>query len=265
MKPCEWPVVYSSCDDCSLPEDATPEQIADQEQYESMAVEFLWNWTSRNLGLCPETVAASNRFDPCDCRTTRSTFWGRGPFNSQHRPAPSGPVLFDGEWYNSACGVHRDPAEVSLPGPVHDITRVEIDGVPFTGPIRVENRRFLIREDGEPWPDGIVVSYRRGIEVPIGGQIAAGRLACEFKKAACGDRTCSLPQRIQTISRQGVTVGIAIDQFEDIVRGGTGIWAIDSWVNSVTKPDRPSLVYSPDVRAKPQRRVVTWRPSAPSP
>ena len=267
MMPCpdSWPVDYSAAE-CALPEDADAETRERRERLEEMAVAFLWAWTGKNLGLCRETLVVEP-VDPCACVGAReSTFWGRGPYNRQYRRTRA-PYLVDGEWYNGPCEYHGAPWEIALPGPVHDIEAVTIGGVPFTGDIHVENRRYLVRVDGEPWPrDGsVTVMYRRGVPVPLGGQIAAGVLTCELEKALNKDRTCSLPQRIQSITRQGVTVGVAIDTFEDVERGRTGIWLIDSWVASMTRPPAPSLVHSPDTGRKGgrDRRVVTWQPTSP--
>jgi hypothetical protein len=101
------------------------------------------------------------------------------------------------------------------------------------------------------------VTYQQGKPVPVGGQIAAGLLACELAKAACGDKSCGLPQRVQSITRQGVTVAV-LDAFDDIDTGHTGIWLIDSWVASVTKRPRRWRVLSPDRRQPTVGRVQTW-------
>jgi hypothetical protein len=38
-----------------------------------------------------------------------------------------------------------------------------------------------------------------------------------------------------------------LDAFDDIEKGHTGIWIIDSWVTSITQPPARSVVLSPDV------------------
>jgi hypothetical protein len=101
-----------------------------------------------------------------------------------------------------------------------------------------------------------VVTYVRGVRVPEGGEIAAGVLALELAKAACNDNTCQLPKRMQTMTRQGVTVAM-LDSFDDVDKGHTGIWIIDSWVASMTKtPVRPTVL-SPDKPRHATRRS-TW-------
>jgi hypothetical protein len=76
------------------------------------------------------------------------------------------------------------------------------------------------------------IEYIAGIPVPKGGQVAAGILAVELGKAALKDSTCALPSRVQTITRQGVTMAI-LDTFEDLAKGRTGIPRIDMWIQSV--------------------------------
>ena len=71
-------------------------------------------------------------------------------------------------------------------------------------------------------------------------------LAWELSKAVeCPDE-CELPQRVQSVTRQGVSVTV-LDQFEDLDEGRTGIWLIDSWVASVTRPPSGGSVLSPDL------------------
>jgi hypothetical protein len=271
--PCTWPVLYPA--DCAaLGSDADPSP--DRARYEQMAAEFLWNWTGRSYGLCPVLLR------PCrkDCPAS-DTYWGLGPYTVGSSSFSGGagwsPALLDGHWMNVGCGVCGDdcaciggtPA-LSLPPSVHAITEVRIDGAALAASAyRVDNHALLVRLDGNAWPtcqnmaadprsaaNTFQVDYTRGVPVPLGGQVAAGALACELAKAATGDKTCALPQRVQTIARQGVTMTM-LDTFEDVERGRTGIWIVDSWVASVTQPRRGGSVRSVDI-PRPRSRVTTW-------
>lgn len=268
MEPCDWPVSYSACTECeplfSMPPSGTAE-------FERTAATFLWNWTGQRLGLCEVTVR------PCreSCTEGMSTYYGSGPYPANGLgTGPWRPVILNGQWYNlgcarcgDTCGCTQTPAVV-LPGPVDEVSEVRINGAVLAeDAYRVDNYRILVRTDGGEWPacqnlaagpdeDGTwQVTYTQGIPVPQGGRIAAGILACELAKAACGDKSCGLPQRVQTISRQGVTVAM-LDAFDDIDTGHTGIWLIDSWVASVMKPRRRSQVYSPDIPRPSPRRTT---------
>lgn len=264
--PCGWVADYSECSDTSVLTDLPAE---DQERFEGLAVEYLWRWTGKALGVCDVVVR------PCrqDCWEGQSTFFGSGP-----RPAGSGPwtpVVINGAWYNVGCGICSDDCSctdtpaIRLPGPVASVSQIRIDGVVLPpDSYRVDNQKLLIRTDGDRWPvcqdmsaapsetDTWEITYQRGLPVPVGGQIAAGLLALELAKAACNDKSCALPQRVQTVTRQGVTVAV-LDSFDDIDTGHTGIWLIDAWVASITKPPVRSRVYSPDVPRNPYRRT-TW-------
>jgi hypothetical protein len=260
---CEWPVDYGECGPCESLESLTATGI---EKFESMATEFLWRWTSRQFGLCEGTIR------PCrqDCFEGLSTYfgYGRGPLG----PSAFSPTLIRGQWFNVGCGGGCGDKcgcswgqNLRFEVPVYDVTSVEIDGAVLDpGAYRVDDHRWLVRQDGQQWPycqnmgrplgeaDTWAVTFRVGAPVPVGGQIAAGKLACELAKAACGDRSCELPQRVQSITRQGVTVAV-LDAFDDIDTGHTGIWLIDSWVASVTKPDIGFSIASPDIRGTGRR------------
>lgn len=263
----DWPITYPG--DCMA-----MDAVADPLVFEQMAVAYLWNWTGRSYGTCPVAVR------PCrsDCDGA-STFWGWGPFpNGSAQGRMWGPALVNGQWLNVGCGRCGDECgceqagftALRLPGGIVEISAVLVDGaaLPPTGAYRVDNGSLLVRTDGEPWPmcqdmtlpptepNTFQVDYIAGAEVPIGGQIAAGALACELAKAATSDSSCQLPRRIQTVARQGVTVSF-LDSMDDLDKGRTGIWIIDSWVASVTNPPVPSRVYSVDL-PRPRNRVTTW-------
>lgn len=252
--PCEWPIIPQENSHVGAPD------------YYDMAVEFLWRWTKGIFGLCEIVLR------PCrdDCQGF-TTFWGNGPYpwpGGSSRGYQFGPALINGSWLNlgcQRCGTHRcsctDLVGLTLPGPVAEIVEVLIDGVAVEPTAyRVANRRYLLRSDGGTWPvcqdlaaapteaDTFQVTYTRGVAVPPGGQVAAGILANQFALAAANDGACQLPKRIQTVTRQGVTVAM-IDSFDNVNQGFTGIWLIDSWVQSIVSAPKPSRVISPDYRS----------------
>lgn len=260
---------------CGPLDDLTPTQRAN---FERMAGEMLWNWTERVFGLCDVTIR------PCRSGCTsanwwRETFWGRGPYPWMDRVNSGSwvPLLIGGQWYNLDCGCagrcscsEEGPAALRLPGPVVSVSSVRIDGeVLDPSKYQVLYNRVLVRTDGGVWPacqnlqadadepNTFEITYRRGVPVPTGGQIAAGVLACELAKAACQDSSCQLPQRIQTLTRQGVTIGFN-DDFSMLDDGKTGIWLIDSWTASVKKIPSHAGVRSPDYKPNRTRTATTW-------
>lgn len=264
--PCTWEVSYETCSDEEV-EKMTPAQ---RERFEAMATAYLWNFTLRQFGTCPVVIR------PCtqDCTGGMPTFWGSGPYpQGGHLWAP---VWANSQWRNPTCGVCAQECqcvdgtrELALPGPVASVTAVKVDGATLVAGVdyRVVGNR-LVRLGPEPWPvcqdmyaaatepNTWEITYELGTSVPPGGQIAAGILALEFFKASCNDATCALPKRLQNITRQGVTVTL-LDNFENLEKGQTGLWLVDSWVASVVKtPNPPGRVYSPDI-PRPRHRVIT--------
>lgn len=243
---CEWEISYVGCPDTSVLGE-------NKDFYENIAKTYLWNWTERQFGVCDEMVR------PCrmDCGEG-STFMGQ--------PSPFQPMLIDGKWFNIGCSKCGDQCGcntlygIKLPGPVDSVTEILIDGQPVTD-YRLDMSTVyrsqswpkcqdLMKKDTEE--NTFSITYKKGIPVPEGGQLATGILAIEFAKAACKDTTCQLPKRLQSITRQDVSIAV-LDTFDDIDAGHTGIWMVDSWVNSVTKPKQrgsASNVVSPDTRRK---------------
>lgn len=282
-EPGNWPVLYPA---------GEPEIFADsgidQSLFEQMAIDMLWNWTNRFLS----TYTVSVR--PCRAQKPDidppSSFEGSGPwpinpgFGSGHSTIGGygvgwwQPALIGGVWYNLYCGrcaseqCQCGPGQlvsISLPGPVVGIDEVLIDGaiVPASA-YWVSNKRMLNRVDGGDWPflqdlsvepdqpNTWQVTYQKGIEVPVGGQIAAGVLAVELAKSSIDDRSCRLPKRVSTITREGVSMtvldpfsqskGMSRSSMEVPKPVAVGIWEIDSWIAGIMVPRSTASVRSPD-------------------
>lgn len=101
---------------------------------------------------------------------------------------------------------------------------------------------------GVPWrPCNVEVTYTYGVEAPAMGKMAARMLAIEFCKMWSGE-DCELPQRVTSISRQGVSYTI-LDPQEFVAQGRTGIYFVDMFLKSVN-PDNAknrARVFSPDL------------------
>ena len=116
------------------------------------------------------------------------------------------------------------------------------------------NRYYLVDHStiqpvpGVPWlPCNIEVTYSYGVEPPTMGKAAARMLAIEFARLWAGE-DCNLPQRVTSISRQGVSYTVLDPQgFVDELR--TGIYAIDLFLKAVNpdKAKNKARVFSPDV------------------
>jgi hypothetical protein len=267
-----WPVDYSITDKgiFAAQTAGSPEQASDfQASMEVMAVNVLWNFTNRIYSTYPTVLR------PQLDRTylPRSTFQGMGPVV----PYPIGsvsstfmPFLYNGQWFNLNCGVCGSSCQcgpgrrwsLELPGEVNEVTEVQINGVVLPSSDYWLDGNKLNRTD-DYWPDeqeiryplGAVgrntwgITYTRGLPVPSGGQLSAGVLAVQFAKAIANDKTCQLPQRIQTATRNSSTSTV-VDSFAQLDKQRTGIIFVDNWIASVNQSERHAAsVRSVDVGA----------------
>lgn len=114
---------------------------------------------------------------------------------------------------------------------------------------------------GTPWPPGNVeVTYTYGMRVPTSAHMAAKLFAIELIKFWSGD-DCALPDRVTSISRQGVSYTI-LDNQDFLENMRIGIYAVDLFLKTAnpSKALAPSKVFSPDIprarRAAPPRPLV---------
>jgi len=112
---------------------------------------------------------------------------------------------------------------------------------------------------GVPWtPCNLEITYSYGTYPPTMGRMAARTLAIEFAKLYSGDDDCALPQRVTSISRQGVSYTL-LDSQDFIEEMRTGIYMVDLFLKSVN-PDKArtkARVFSVDV---PRGRRYTPKP-----
>lgn len=148
------------------------------------------------------------------------------------------------------------PREFPLPGqPVTEIIEVLIDGVPVDpARYRVDDQRWLVYIPESPtaarqgWPlrqsvkaphdtEGTwSVEYAYGIGPPPGGAEMAAALGCQLALSCTpdADTECRLPQRVTSITRQGVTMAI-LDPLTLFQDGLTGLSEVDLWIQAVTR------------------------------
>lgn len=251
--PLAWPVDYAQCAPCApFEDDETGAET--KAKFEDMARWFLWRWTKRTYGTATSTLRPS-----VDC-------W-RAPTYSQMPESVSWPLRC-GDCRSANCGC-SSMTSLWLSAPIVSVERVVIDGVELPAEsYRLDGRHRVVRTDGASWPSrqdenatidepgswGLEVVA--GAPVPTGGRIAAASLACELALAACNDKNCRLPQRIQSITRQGVAMTM-LDDFDGLQKGRTGVWLIDSWVASVTEAPIPATVVNPDKWLSGKRGPMT--------
>jgi hypothetical protein len=139
--------------------------------------------------------------------------------------------------------------------PITTVTEVrDWDGTPIAPDrYRLVNGRSLEaldpatgRPTGWAWPE-VTVTYTHGALPPEGGRQAAAILASELLLARAGSGACRLPERVQSITRQGVSIAV-LDPMDFLDRGRTGLVEVDAWLTSVNPARaraRP-VVWSPD-------------------
>lgn len=176
----------------------------------------------------------------------------------------------DGVWHNGGCGGWNccgTACEVDLP-PTVSISSVVIDGATLASTAyRIDNGHLLVRTDGNCWPrcqnmstnasavGAFAVTGAFGKAVPQEALDACSLLACEIGKALAG-QPCRLPQRMQSLTRTGVSVQFpSVDTYLD--RGLTGLNEVDQLVVQFN-PNR--LTQGPKVISMDQspNRISTW-------
>jgi hypothetical protein len=244
---------------CDVPALAT---VGDEEDAIQAASEILHMLTGRQYpGVCSETLR------PCPSP-------GYLPRDS-NLPFGWYPIRVGGVWLNSGwCGCHQaaDCSCACIPqlvlgrDDVQTVDEVTIDGTTLdAAAYRLDHQRWLVRVDGETWPccqdltqpdteEGtwsVTISYGR--PVPQMLQNACLLLACELVKAHIGV-DCKLPARVQTITRQGVTMAL-LDPQEFLTAGRTGLYEVDLAIASMNPYGlrRRATVWSPEVKGRARR------------
>ncbi|UJQ86546.1 head-to-tail adaptor [Mycobacterium phage PenguinLover67] len=248
----DWPIDRTPLP--ALPEPGDPpsadyiKALTERNAAESLAVQVMFALSGRQFGLYSYTVR------PC-----------RQPLHQDWRGfAPGGVTSYllswEGDrWINWACGClgsckETGPNVVHLPGPVYDVTKVEIAGVELPADQWALEENKLYRRTA-PWPAQDLnrplgdtntwgVTYRRGIPVPDGGAALTGLLAKEFLAAInSGEGKCRLPRTVTAVSRQGVSYR-AYDPAVIYANGKTGLPEVDLWLAALN-PNH--LVAAPSV------------------
>lgn len=95
---------------------------------------------------------------------------------------------------------------------------------------------------------GLEVTYTYGVPAPVAGRRAARQLARELVKGWSGDASCMLPDRVQNINRQGISIAV-MDPQDFLNEGRTGVYEVDLFLRAANpdKARKPARVFSPDM------------------
>lgn len=233
-----------------------------------VATEVLWAKSGRQFDECTLTLR------PCrkDC------YEGLWPFSNTWNMYGTQwpyPYNYNGQWFNLGCGgcpgdcsctvLHK----VELPMPVTSVVEVKVDGTPLaSGSYSVYDHRTLLRTDGVAWPlcndlnkadtetDTWSVTVTVGTEVPSLGRLAVGELAREIALGCVGDGRCTLPNAVQQVVRQGVTMNF-IDPNVAFADGKLGLYYCDLFISTFNPGGIPARAKVIDVSG-PRHRRLTW-------
>ncbi len=231
-----------------------PEELGDyayteySEEAAQVASHLLWAMSGRKY---TGVTTVTERYT-CTLRNNRM-----GPSDKTNSP-----VLFGGDVYNIPSGDYDEYSELVADGLSPD-ARIKLRGRPVTKVHAIRNKTgqilnpssyYLVDKStlhivaGTPWtPCNVEITYSYGIPVPVAGKMAARKLAMEFARLWAGDEMCELPQRVTSVSRQGVSYTI-LDNQEFIDELRTGLYEIDLFLK-VVNPDnarRKAKVFSVD-------------------
>lgn len=152
--------------------------------------------------------------------------------------------------------------------PVTRITAIRQEGsAADVADFHIDSYRYLVRNDGEPFPyrnnmsalpgsaednadDGYVfeVTVEYGMQVPRLMTRATRALACELVQG-CLELPCKLPTRVNSLSRQGVSMDV-VNPHDLLINGRTGIYEVDLAIAVLN----PSKIQSPSFFWSGQQR-----------
>jgi hypothetical protein len=250
----------------------SPDELGDYSNTEyayeaaSAASYLLWSMSGRKF-TGPTTV--TERY-ACVLRNNRL-----GPSTKTNSP-----VLFGGDVYNIPSGDFDEYSELVADG-MSPESRIILRGRPVTKIHTIRNRLgkyidssqyYLVDHStvqisaGTPWtPCNTEITYTYGAPIPLAAKMAARKLAIEFAKLWSDDPTCALPQRVTSITRQGVSYTV-LDQQDFIDELKTGMYEIDLFLKTVN-PDKArakARVFSVDnARARRYTPKALYYPTGP--
>lgn len=159
-------------------------------------------------------------------------------YSNQHTlPALTTPSIVEGKIYNVPRFSEGQRNLRLRHTPVRSVDSVTYFGnVLAPTEYSLRNNSYLVRKNALPWVldtvNELSVTYKYGTPPPAAGKRAATRLANELILADMGSSSCALPERISSVSRQGVSYTV-MDPQEFIANGKVGIYEIDLFLAAV--------------------------------
>lgn len=215
----------------------------DQDEVADVASEILFVLSGRQFGVATQTVRPRSLRPSCP---SRACLGGDGGFPER----------------GGSCGGRTRSIRDGIGVPIVGVTELWVDGALLpAGSYRV-TPDAIIRTDGGAFPccqdpdsprteaGTLEVTYTWGKQIPDSGVLAAREFACQLALAAAPATAgkCRLPARVQTISRQGVTMAL-LDPQTFLDEGRTGLYLVDLFLGAFNpgRGRRRARVFSPDV------------------
>jgi hypothetical protein len=207
-------------------------------------------------------------------RTTTETYC-QNRYGGAQIDVMGAPTLVNGQMYNLCGACSRCAHTIKLRGvPIVNVSEVLLnDNALDLDDVEIIDRTQIAPPPLRCWGTcaDITITYSYGSIPPIAGVHAATALANQFIWANTDDDRCSLPQRVTSVSRQGVSWTL-LDTQDFLEQGRTGVYSVDLFLRTVN-PDKARMrprVFSPDTASARTRRsaattvsVPTRPPSAP--
>lgn len=166
------------------------------------------------------------------------------------------PVLaYAPETYRTTCRCRRTHRLRLACSPVASVDAVVVNGVPLTpwgGQYEMVSGMLVLCSDAPCNSLCVTVTYTCGSGIPAAGQSAVRELAEQLLMGMDGDANCALPQRVTSVSRQGISMDL-FDPQDFLNEGRTGIYMVDLFLRAVN----PSRALMP-----PRILIPEWRLSA---
>jgi hypothetical protein len=245
----------------------TPEGDAALQDNIDSAVELLYSLSGRQFpGTMSSTVRPTARPYQIDARSHAANMQAQVGWYGGWSPSWLWGIC-SGCNYTNCCG----PDTIGLGrSPVISVEQVQIDAdILDPSEYRIDESKWLVRTCYGGWPTcqklscpigdpcTFEVQFTWGQDPPQIGKSAAGKLSTELYKADQPGLACTLPQRITSITRQGVSIAI-LDPQTFLDKGLTGNYQIDIFIKAYNPGGqvRRPTVFSPDVANTARRQ--TW-------
>jgi len=201
-------------------------------------------------------------------RTTTETYC-QNRYGGSSLNVMGAPTLVNGEMYNLCGECGSCSHTIKLRGtPIINVTEVLLYGTSVDlNSVEIIDRAQIAPTSNSCWGSctDVTITYQYGAVPPIAGVHAATALANQFIWASTDDDRCTLPQRVTSVSRQGVSWTL-LDTQDFLQEGRTGIYSVDLFLK-VVNPDKARMrprVFSPDLPAARTRRSAAVTVSAPT-